>query len=342
MKKKSIILIFIFIFIFMVILAFLITCGIYSAIDYQKAKKIEKQEILNKEIERQEKEKIEALKREQERIAKEKAEAEKYIKIQFKEPSSLSYKSKEEIYEIRKNAVNNSIFNDPNYYPSDEVFGQIESNKPWNSMRQCRYDSTNLSDIDGPSEEARYIDNPEFLVAIEYAFYGFSCETRNTYELKYSRPESITYNKEKNEIEIIYGGFPYCNSGANTWYNFKGLNARDLGYKYMYVDREKSTFDLKYVENINASNSIVEFQDFIHLGGSCGHASGCNNASPDQPPLNFFYPCTNGNGKIEQNQTIYIKLWKNRPNSPRDKADITEKIVIQKVWINKDKKKRGI
>ena len=69
MKKKSIILIFIFIFICMVILAFLITCGIYSAIDYQKAKEIEKQEILNKEIERQEKEKIEAWKREQERKA---------------------------------------------------------------------------------------------------------------------------------------------------------------------------------------------------------------------------------------------------------------------------------
>lgn len=345
MRNKQIIFIIILMILGMAAAAYTITYGIYAVIDHKKEEEIKKQEIIRLdaerieqerlERERQERERLEALRQEQQRLNEEKAQEEKHIKIHFKEPSSLSFKSKEEIYNIRKSAVENSIFKDPNYYPSNEVFGQIESYKPWNSMRQCMYDSTKMSDIDGPSEEARYIDNPEFLVAIEYSFYGYSCEKRKTHELQYSRPDSIEYDKEKNEIQIVYGGFPYCNSGTNAWFNFKGLNARDLGYKYMYIDKEKSTFDLKYVEQVNASNSIVELQDYIHLGGSCGHASGCNNASPNQPPLNFYYPCTNGNSKIEKNQTIYIKLWKNRPNSPEDTPDITEKIIITNVWVNK-------
>ena len=335
MKNKTVIFLLIFIFICMAMLSFMITCGIFKIIDYKKEKEIEKQELLKKEIQRQENERIEALKIELQKIELEKAERERHIKIPFKEPSNLNYKSKEEIYDIRKNAVDNSIFKNPNYYPSNEVFGQIESNKPWNSMRQCLYKETKTSDIIGPSEEDRYISNPELLVAIEYGFYGHYCEDRTSYELKYSKPESIIYNKEENEIEIIYGGLPYCTIGENTWYSFKGLNANDLGYKYAYIDKEKSTFNLNFVESQNISNSIVEFQDFIHLGSSCGHTSGCNNASPDQPALNFFYPCTGEHKEILKDQTIYIKLWKTKPNSPQDKSDITEKIVIKKVWVNK-------
>lgn len=323
MKKNQILLVSIFIFLCMALISYFITCGIYAVLDYKKLKEIEK---------------AEAIKKEQLRIEKQKAEAEKkarLIKIPFNEPQNLNNKYKEEILLLRKIAVFKSIFGDKQYNPSYEVFGQIESNKPWNSMRQCRYDSTGLSHIAGPSEEGRYIENPALLVGVEYGFYGHSCEERKTYELPYSKPESITYDKKEKEIEVVYGGLPYCTANG-THYGFKGLNARDLGYKYVYIDKEKSTFDLNFVEKINASNSIHEFQDFIHVGGSCGHKEGCNNASPDQPPLNFYYPCTSrDNQKIIPNKTIYIKLWKNRPNSPQDKPDMTEKIVFKKVWVNK-------
>ncbi|MBQ8887224.1 MAG: hypothetical protein IJY61_05930 [Candidatus Gastranaerophilales bacterium] len=319
MKNKQVILVAIFVFLCMVTISYALTCGIYTILDYKKLKDIEK---------------AEQIKKEQIKIAERRAEEERYVRIPFKEPSALSYKSKEEIYKIRENAVQNSIFKNPNYHPSNAVFGQIESGKPWNSMRQCRYDATGVSDIKGPSEEGRYINNPELLVSFEYAYYGYSCEERKTYELRYSRPESITYDKKKNEIEVVFGGFPYC-THQNAYYGFKGLNARDLGYKYIYVDKEKSTFDLDFVEEFNVSNSVVELQDFIHVGGSCGHKEGCNNASPNQPPLNFYYPCTDGNGKLIPNKTISVKLWKNRPNSPQDEPDITEKIVIKKVWVNR-------
>ena len=98
------------------------------------------------------------------------------IKIPFKQPSALSFTTKKDIYEIRKKAVANSIFATPDYQPSEAVFGQIVDYKPWVSMKMCQYDSTGKSDIEGPSEEGRFIENPALLVAPEYGFYGYSCE----------------------------------------------------------------------------------------------------------------------------------------------------------------------
>ena len=134
----------------------------------------------------------------------------------------------------------------------------------------------------------------------------------------------MVYNKEKNVIDVTFVSLPYCTKEGKTWYNLKGLNARDLGYKYAYIDREQSTYDINFVEDTNISNSIIEFQDYIHVGGSCGQESGCNNASPNQPPLNFYYNCGDNHKEYERNKTLHIKLWKNMPNSPAEPADITQ------------------
>ena len=350
MKKNPAIFVFVFMFICAVLLAYAINCGIYCVKGYFEQKELEKQEQIRIEKLKQEqaekirRERIEKQRRaraERQQKASETAERESNrIHIPFNNPSKLSYKSKEEIYELRKDYVSKSVFANPDYEPSEAVFGQIESNKPWNSMKQCIYRSTNLSDIDGISEEGRYINNPELLVGVEYAFYGDYCEDRQSEELLYSRPLRITYDKEQKEIEVLFGGLPYCTYNGRTWYNFKGLNARDLGYKYAYIDKEKSTFDLYFVEEINASNSIIEFQDYIHVGGSCGHKGGCNNGSPNQPPLNFYSPCEIEKGYWAKNKTIYIKLWKNKPNSPQDEPDIVQKIVFQRAWQEKPRAKR--
>ena len=232
--------------------------------------------------------------------------------------------------------MRNSIFANPNYEPSESVFGQIVDNKPWVSMKLCKYDATGKADIEGPSEETRFINNPALLIAPEYAFYGHSCEDKalgkggNRKEV----PISITYDKNENEITVTYKHLVYCiPKGWNAWFSLKGLNARDLGYKYVYIDKEKSTFNFYFKEKVNASNTVVELRDFIHLGGSCSHESGCNNGSPNQPPLNIVYPCVGENGKSVKDKIIYIKLWKEKPSSPQQKADIVEKLVIQKSWV---------
>ena len=255
------------------------------------------------------------------------------IKIPFKQPSALSYTTKKDIYEIRKKAVANSIFATPDYQPSEEVFGKIVDYRPWVSMKMCQYESTGKSDIEGPSEEGRFIENPALLVAPEYGFYGYSCEEIQKRGQRKEVPLYMLYDKEKNELSIVYKHLVFCNPKKHpAWFTLNGLNARDLGYKYVFVDKAKSTFNFQFVEDYNASQFPYEFLNYIHLGHSCKHESGCNNGSPNQPQINFRYPCTGSNGKFQKNKMIYLKLWKNYPKSVGDKADIIVKIIIQDSW----------
>lgn len=255
---------------------------------------------------------------------------ENIINVTVNKPTPLSYKTKQEILNLRKKYVKESIFNIQDYEPSEEVFGEIQDNKPWISTKECKYKSTGKADIDGPSEESRFINNPTLLVSVDYVFWGYPCE-----ELEAGKsngkgmPHTITYNKEKNEITAIYKNLRFCTPSNKIWYEFGGLNARDLGYNYMSVDKEKSNFNFKFIEDINATNSPIRFQDLIHVGGACRHESGCNNSSPNQPALSFLYPCGE---KFMPDREIYIKLWREKPTSVKDKADITEKIIIQRTW----------
>lgn len=246
------------------------------------------------------------------------------ISIDVQPPMSFSYKTKQEIYNLRKNAVAKSIFKNPNYEPSGEVFGQIEDNKPWVSMNACFFG--NKACITGDSEESRFVLNPTILVAIEYV-YGAYCTTGQY--IPNLQAKSIKYSKSKNEIVVTYDKLKHQTLDRNTEYSFKGLNARDLGYKYAYIDKEKSTYNLIFTDkNNNISTNIAEFQDFLHTGGSCGHEGGCNNGSPHQPMLDFENSHRDGTS-YQNNKEIYIKLWKVKPNSPQDKPDIVERIIIE-------------
>ena len=61
---------------------------------------------------------------------------ENIINVEINHPTPLSYKTKKEVYDLRKKYVKKSIFDIPNYEPSDEVFGGIEDNKPWISTNR--------------------------------------------------------------------------------------------------------------------------------------------------------------------------------------------------------------
>ena len=112
---------------------------LYLPTERELALEIEKQKAI-----RQEQIRLEKIKQQQEEKRRRTEQEEKNkIRIPFNSPTHLSYKPKEEIYDLRKHYVNKSIFADANYEPSNEVFGQIESNKPWNSIKQCLYERTN-------------------------------------------------------------------------------------------------------------------------------------------------------------------------------------------------------
>ncbi len=248
------------------------------------------------------------------------------IIIPVNPPTELSYKTKQYVYEQRKKYVANSIFANPYYQPSEAVFGQIVDNKPWISVNFCESES-GTSIVTGASEESRFINNPAMLVAIEYPF-GIPKELSKEYikkctnPIKQLIPEKIEYRIKKKEIVVTYGSLPFhLNDNNGTFYAFNGLNARDLGYNYAYIDTKKTTLQMIMCEKNNITNQVTEFKNFIHLGGSCRVKGGCNNGSPHQPMLDFKYT---GSETRRPARRIYIKLWKNRPYSPEDTPDMVE------------------
>ena len=244
------------------------------------------------------------------------------VKIKINQPTPLSYKTKAEVLEQRKKYVADSIFASDNYEPSEEVFGQIEDGKPWVSMNGCRYNNEPAI-TEGPSEETRFLNNPSILAGIEYPYY-LPFYQNNPQCTKIDFPFKAEYNQKQKEITVYYKDelLKYAeNKYIINEQMLEGTNARDLGYPYAYVDLQKSE-NIRFPNESNISNSIAEFQNFIHVGGSCAVEGGCNNGSPRQEELIFQKE------KLRVPAVIYIKLWKNRPLNPSDPADITEKIIV--------------
>jgi len=248
----------------------------------------------------------------------------KYIHVNPMLP--FSGKTKAEIYAIRKKYVNTSIFSGGDYGPSDEVFGSIEDNKPWISNNVCRDKQDEPMDTTGPSEESRFINNPSVLIGLEYPFGFYNvtdrgyCRTDKTNLI----PQVVLYEPQKKLITVTYMQLPF-ETNDWTFYDFNGLNARDFGYKYLYLDKAQSTYDITFNNSENISNGVYELNNFIHLGFSCRAESGCNNGSPRQEFIEFKNPVPGS----ESGKYVLLKLWKNKPVSPLQPADIYEKIVFQ-------------
>lgn len=210
--------------------------------------------------------------------------------ITINKPIELSYKSKQEIYNIRKFYVAKSIFAKPDYEPSEEVFGGIEDNKPWISM-DWGFDpgsENHVLETRGPSSHSRCLINPSLPAIVDYPF---SIPRVPEYVDEYTQmpkimvPVSAVYLRPQKEVDITYRNLiPSKGGGA---YQITAVNARDMGYKYMYLDKSKSTYNIKFMSNDNLSTSVKEISDIIHLGGACGVQGGCNNWSVSREDLQF-------------------------------------------------------
>ncbi len=234
----------------------------------------------------------------------------------FNDVSDYDDLTKEEIYELRKKYVAASLFATPDYQPSDEVFGQIASKKPWYGLDYsgCVRAVTGQKEVaQGPSEESRFINNPNMLIGVISGSKRVEKDNPVCFDTSYwILPVKLSYFRDENTIEAVYN-FRYTGQMYLT-----GINARDLGYKYVYADEAEN---VKFRSQNNVSNTIHEFRDFIHLGASCGYKDGCNNGSPYQSELDYKY--------TDYPSTMEFKLWKNRPASINDKADINYRIVFK-------------
>lgn len=231
------------------------------------------------------------------------------IALKINDVTDYKKMTKAEIYELRKKYVSQSLFANSNYVPSEEVFGAIADKSPWYGLTYsgCIGMVKGTSKVaQGPSEESRFINNPNILIGIISGSERIQPDNPRCFNKEYWLiPESITYDKNTNTIETTYN-FRYTGPMALI-----GINARDLGYKYVYA---KNPINYKFDNTPNISHDVFELIDFIHLGGSCGYKNGCNNGSPYQPYLSL--KLTNFPVSIK------LKLWKEMPNNKISKPDI--------------------
>lgn len=241
------------------------------------------------------------------------------IEVNF--PTRFSYKTKQEILEQRKKYVQ-KVYNMPKYKPNEEVFGQIEDNKPWIGLDAAScYWNFNMDRDKGPSEESVFLNNPMALIGVEMPYYGYlysnNCTTDN-----YFMPKSITLDEKNNQITVIYDVTKLLNRlspDIQKKYIFvlNALNARDLGYQWGHVTNYSN---LKFKENVITTTSYY-FLNYIHVGMSCGINGGCNNGSPFQQELNF---------KINSlPASIDMVLWKKQPETTTVKSDIKIKLLFE-------------
>ncbi|MCL2335440.1 MAG: hypothetical protein FWC57_05190, partial [Endomicrobia bacterium] len=151
-------------------------------------------------------------------------------------PINFNYKTKAEIYGIRKKFVAESLFKNPDYTPSKTVFSKIADGKQWITLEYEYYDKNSS---EGYSEESRFINNPTALIMLDIPF---SSVNAGKYwgEDMYLLPKSISYHKEENTIKTAYSlqkFFSELHPGLkNEFLCFlNGLNARDFGYPWVFV-----------------------------------------------------------------------------------------------------------
>lgn len=231
--------------------------------------------------------------------------------------SDLNKKTKSEIYSQRKNFVETSIFKSMRYKPSESVFGKIDDKKPWLGIESLTCYGKNSNSAAGLSEESRYINNPTMLIGLDRV--NFDEKAKKLCSVTdYLMPVKINYSKDENTIKVVFEVSAY-KGNLGSEFLLKGLNAKDLGFKYAYADEAQNVVFLQQDKNI--SKNPYMFKDFIQVGMACGLKGGCNNGSPFQKELNYIvmkYPAT-----------IHFKLWKKAPKNKEAKADINYLIILK-------------
>lgn len=237
----------------------------------------------------------------------------------------LNFKTKQEIYDLRKRYVREHGNLVTSYEPSEAVFGQIADRAPWWGIYGIYGYGPGERSIEGPSEETRFLLNPYLLVGLsERNAFTTSASLNDTLAF-YPKPLRIRWQADASLETVDYNvtdHFSYVSNNRFYPTDEKKLlliayNARDLGFGYLYIDPVKS----EGVECTNGCGRAVAIRQFIHRGGSCGYPGGCNNMSPYQPELVIDVKMIPARA--------YIKLWRTYPQDVNGHCDMTVMIEMR-------------
>lgn len=253
-------------------------------------------------------------------------------------PENFNDKTKQDIYDMRKRNVGNSPLYPRNYEPSEEVFGQIVSSKPWRGKYSAPCESEAANTSRGEALLSPIVNNPNALIAP----FALAITSNRSLDSDYCKahdsilfnPRKIEYNAAKKLLEITYpiddiviGKNQY---EQKIWLLLTALNARDAGYNYIaatdiqggfFYDSTWDNYSQTYKPYDNIMKIVYNFHDYIHLGTSCGLSGGCNNISPRQAPMEFALS--------ERNAKVMLKLWKKQPSSRNSAPDLYCNLIFE-------------
>ncbi|MDY6965126.1 MAG: hypothetical protein SVM80_04045 [Halobacteriota archaeon] len=227
------------------------------------------------------------------------------IEIYVNPTKSLHGQTKNSILSQRKLKVeeyrNLGIFPE-NYEPKDSIFGQITDGADWVEDTQF------------------FIHNPYLLVMtsapnVVNVLLPF-CSVNSVY---YSNNRIDVKYKDQSAMKWFYYIYEhYGDPGGivRLWF----VNAYDAGFNYAHVDMDQSiNIDPEwYASGNSVTKSVYSGHEFFHVGRKRK-----NNISPASPDARLKL--------INQNEKtiIYIKLWRERPDSVNTEEDFAYVINIE-------------
>ncbi len=247
------------------------------------------------------------------------------LTIERNEPEELDFKTREEIFERRRKMVaRHAEFIEGDYSPSLALFGQITDGKPWWGLEGSYCKGPGEHSIDGPSEETRFLLNPFLLLGVNE---NYAWPIPGDCFPAFPRPVLLSWDPVQSTATVTYDLKRFFNEWAELPHPFArtdfylvNYNARDFGYNYVHISKERSHGVFPFKKAALFSRPVL-MQAMIHTGGSCGYPGGCNNQSPTESDLSFFVD--------DLPAEMYCKLWKQKPGSEKDPADFVFIIKFQ-------------
>lgn len=241
------------------------------------------------------------------------------VDIRINTPAELDRLSKDEVLRLRRQTVMaHPELLAADYVPAETIFGQIVDGAPWWGLEGQFRRGPGSASIDGPSEESRFILNPFLLVAPEFGGWWRDLSDAEAASFPFAcHPQTLSWWPKEGRAEAVYSAACIARRQYPE-FALIAYNARDLGLGYIYVSYADSRNVSKLVPPIVAYAN----PQFIHKGGSCGYLGGCNNMSPQTPPIDDI--------RLDDLPArIMVWLWRTRPDSVEVKPDFKYVIEIR-------------
>lgn len=259
----------------------------------------------------------------------ENAPGDEVISISLQEPAEFDGLTRKELIRLRIDSIGeSSILIEGDYGPMIKPFGSIIDKKPWWGLEgEFCYGYGGKESIRGASEESRFFLNPFLLLGLDEGK-AFISGSKNCHPV-YPRPTRLTWDPSRAKAQVDYDmqrffkekiRYPVWANGEENTFDLDNTNARDFGYTYMYVDKDRS-FGVAPLNSPSIFDQPVNLRSLIHLGSSCGYPGGCNNGSPYDSRLMFSL--------LETPALLSCKLWQDKPASVEEPADFTFAINFQ-------------